>query len=408
MRRLTELGRRAATLVGRDGWRVVVAELLARRSANMLEGAQPFKLGARPQDLLAPVPGPTTARPPGAGDTFTLNWVTNPLTVWSGGMSTIMQAISLLEERGHRCRIYVLYKGTRRNVGEDQAACRQMYPHVRAAVADLDDGMAPADGLVATAWPTAYAVRASGLAGTRFYFVCDYEPWFYPASSDATLAAATYDFGFHGVTLGPWLSEKLGQDHGMSCDHFEFGVDLECYHPGPDRDRSGIVYYARPSTPRRGFELGMMALELFAREHPEVEIHTIGGRLRWRHPTFRYTEHMKLSPAGLADLYRRCSASLVISLSNLSLMPAEQLACGLIPVMNDAAFTRASCDSPYARFAEATPAALAAALAEVVDTEPGAAARRAAADSVASLSWEVVGDQLEAAVRRGFDVATRA
>ena len=407
---LIEIGRRATSVVRRDGLRVAAAELAARGSATVLEAAQPFRISARRQDLLAPItmerPRAQTATTPSNGP-LTLNWVTNPLTEPSGGMSTILQALALLEARGHTCRIYVLYKGTRRRIDQDRAACRSRFPNLQAEIADVDDGMAPADGIVATAWPTVYTVRAAPTEGVRFYFVCDFEPWFYPAGSDATLAEATYRFGLHGITLGPWLSQKLSRDYGMACDHFEFGVDLECYHPGPERERAGVVFYARPSTPRRGFEIGMMALEVFARRHPNVEIHTVGQTLRWRRPTFRYTDHGVLPPEGLAELYRRCTAGLVLSMSNLSLMPAEQLACGLIPVMNDAEFTRASCDDRFARFALPTPEALAEALGEVVDHDPGAEVRKAAAASVASFSWAQVGDQLEAAVRRGLELAVQ-
>jgi glycosyltransferase involved in cell wall biosynthesis len=188
----------------------------------------------------------------------------------------------------------------------------------------------------------------------------------------------------------------------MVSDSFDLGVDLACYHPGGAEPRDGVVFYARPDTARRGFELGMMALELFARRHPEVEIHMVGQPLSWRRPSFRYTDHGVLTPAELGELYRRCAAGLVLSLSNLSLLPAELLACGCIPVMNDAEFTRVSCESPYARFASAMPEALADALADVVEHEPGADVREQASRSVESHSWDEVGAQLDAAFRHGL------
>jgi O-antigen biosynthesis protein len=114
-----------------------------------------------------------------------------------------------------------------------------------------------------------------------------------------------------------------------------------------------------------------------------------------------------LTPAELGALYRRCSAGLVLSLSNLSLLPAELLACGCIPVMNEAEFTRASCDSRFARFSSAMPDALAEALGHVVQHEPGRDVRSQAARSVESHSWDEVGGQLEAAFRRGLELASR-
>ena len=402
---LADLGRQAATVLRRDGWRVVAGELLARQSAALLAAAQPFHTAARPRDLRESSPPPAVVPAAVPGDRLTLNWVTNPPSEASGGMGTLMRAISLLEERGHTVRIYVLYKGSRRSLGRDRELARERFPHVHADVADLDRGMSPADAVVATSWPTAWAIRAAAPAAVPFYFVQDFEPWFYPASSNATLAEQTYRFGFHGVTAGPWLSQMLAREYGMVSDAFDLGVDLACYHPGGVESRSGVVFYARPDTARRGFELGMMALELFARRHPEVEIHTVGQPLRWRRPTFRFTDHGVLTPVELGDLYRRCAAGLVLSLSNLSLLPAELLACGCIPVMNDAEFTRVSCESPYARFSSPMPGSLADALADVVEHDPGAEVREEAARSVESHSWDEVGAQLDAAFRHGLERA---
>ena len=49
---------------------------------------------------------------------------------------------------------------------------------------------------------------------------------FYPAGSEALLAEATYRFGFHGITAGRWLADRLRRDYGMQADHFDFGRDL--------------------------------------------------------------------------------------------------------------------------------------------------------------------------------------
>ena len=152
----------------------------------------------------------------------------------------------------------------------------------------------------------------------------------------------------------------------MSSDSFDLGVDLDCYRYDETTERNGIVFYARPDTPRRGFEIGMLALELFARENPTVEIHLIGQDISWHNPTFRYVNHGSLSAPELAAVYNRCSAGLVLSLTNLSLLPSELLASGCVPVMNDAENTRASFDNPHARFVAPRPDALADALTAVV------------------------------------------
>ena len=397
--------RQLAEVVRRDGLRVVTGTALSRGGQRLLSGAQPFDLDVRTDHILAPTVPELAAPVRGADEPLTINWVTNPPSEGSGGMGTLMRSIGLLEARGHTCRIYVMYQGARRDLDRDTAACRQRFPLVRAVIADVARGMEPADAVFATAWPTAYVVRASATPGRRFYFVQDFEPMFYPTSSNSVLAEETYRFGFHGVTAGPWLAGKLEREYGMSSDSFDLGVDLDCYRFDDLTRRDGIVFYARPDTARRGFELGMLALELFARENPAIDIHLIGQDIRWHRPTFRYVNHGTLSPPELAAVYNRCSAGLVLSLTNLSLLPAELLASGCVPVMNDGENTRASFDNPYARFVPPNPEGLARSLTEIVRDPDPAASRAGGAASVGPRSWDLVGDQLEQGIRRGLRLA---
>jgi glycosyltransferase involved in cell wall biosynthesis len=256
---------------------------------------------------------------------------------------------------------------------------------------------------MATSWGTAYPILASRASGVRCYFVSDFEPAFYAAGSEAMLAEATYRFGFHGVTSGRWLAELLRRDHGMTAEHFDFACDLEHYvlHPHSDaaEARTGVCYYCRPSTPRRAHELAVAALDLFATRHPEVDVHLFGepsGRLG-----FRATHHGFLDPAGLARLYNRCVAGLVLSATNVSLVPHEMLGCGCIPLVNDAEHNRVVLDNPHVAYAPATPFELAAALDALVRrpaTERDAGAAAAAA-SVSTTTWAQAGAEVERILR---------
>ena len=73
--------------------------------------------------------------------------------------------------------------------------------------------------------------------------------------------------------------------------------------------------------------------------------------------------------------------------------------------MNDGENTRASCDSPYARFASPRPDALAAELESAIEAGDGPERRKAAAASVGAQSWELVADQVEQGLRRGLRLA---
>ena len=80
--------------------------------------------------------------------------------------------------------------------------------------------MADAHAVVATGWPSAYAVYNARCAGKRFYFVQDYEPYFEPVGANSVLAENTYRMGFHAITAGQWLAEKLSREFGMKADYF--------------------------------------------------------------------------------------------------------------------------------------------------------------------------------------------
>lgn len=320
-------------------------------------------------------------------------------------MSTFMHAVELLEGRGHRCRIAILYKGLRRDLERDRAVARARFPGVAAPLDDLDDGLDPSDAVVATAWPTAYALRASGAAGVPFYLVQDHEPSFYPVSSDAVLAEQSYGFGFYGITAGRWLATVLEREHAMPCTAFDLGVDLDCYRPpapGAAALREGVVFYARPDTPRRGYELGMAALALVTAQRPGTTIHLVGQELAIRDPGFAFVGHGHCTPSELAGIYQGCAAGLVLSLTNLSLLPAELLATGCIPVMNDGENVRASFDNPWARLAAPRPDALAAAIVGVLDEQIEPSVRAEVAASVAASDWTHVADRLELAIDRGM------
>jgi O-antigen biosynthesis protein len=335
----------------------------------------------------------------GPSEPLTVAWVCEPTSGReSGGHTTMFRQVEALERAGHRCVVYC----TNRHgwtIEQHEATIRGWWPSLRAEVRDAAK-IEDAHAIVATSWPTAYTVLGSVARGARFYLVQDYEPWFYPAGSEALLAEATYRFGFHGITAGRWLAEMLKREFGMSADHFDFGCDLGRYAVRPGSDRTGVCYYARFTKPRRAFELGVVALELFARRHPKAEIHLFGD-VPSRLP-FRATNHGSLSPEGLDAVYNRCVAGLVLSATNVSLVPHEMLASGCLPVVNDAAHNRIVLDNSEVVYAPATPFGLAAALSGLVGRPQAArdAAAQAAAASVSGRSWEHAGRQVESAIRR--------
>ncbi|MFI5005559.1 MAG: hypothetical protein ACHQE6_11160, partial [Solirubrobacterales bacterium] len=285
---------------------------------------------------------------------------------------------------------------------------RAWWPSLQAEIRDAAAGIEDAHAIFATSWETAYPVLTAPARGARMYLVQDHEPSFYAAGSESLLAQATYGFGFHGVTAGPWLAQMLERDYGMAAHHFDFGCEHDRYRLDPAAERTGVCLYARPSTPRRAFELAVAALDLFAERHPEVPIHLYGESVRGL--PFAAHDHGLLTPEELNRLYNRCVAGLVLSATNVSLVPHEMLAAGCIPVVNDAEHNRVVLDNPEVAYAPATPFDLANALACLVD-RPAAerrAAAQAASTSVQGASWEDAGARVERVIREVVEAAGQA
>jgi O-antigen biosynthesis protein len=333
-----------------------------------------------------------------------VNWVVVPSGPRSGGYTTIFRIISYLQAHGYANRIY-FYNVYRADCAYYESFIRNSYGF-KGQVSLLGEGMADAHAVVATSWPTAYPVFNARCAGKRFYFVQDFEPHFYPAGAWNLLAENTYRMGFHAITAGQWLAHKLGTEHGMSADSFEFGSDSSCYHRLDNSPRDGIVFYARPDAARRGFELGLMAVERFALRNPGIKIHLYGAKMG-KLP-FEFIDHGNVPPRQLNAIYNQCFGGLSLSLTNVSLVPHEMLAAGCIPVVNDAVHNRMVLDNPFVRYASVYPEALASELESLVTIHDFDSLSRAAAASVRSASWDDAGATVDAAFRRALRVAPEA
>jgi hypothetical protein len=128
----------------------------------------------------------------------------------------------------------------------------------------------------------------------------------------------------------------------------------------------------------------MLALREFHRRHPDHDIHLFGDATV--QVPFPATNHGTLRPAQLAELYNRCTAGIAMSFTNLSLVPDEMLACGVVPVVGESAYAKASMDNPHVRWVSPTPLGLADALSDIVTGSRGAPAD--VASSIRSTPWD--------------------
>jgi glycosyltransferase involved in cell wall biosynthesis len=270
---------------------------------------------------------------------------------------------------------------------------RTHYFPLKASVDLGVEEMPPAEVCVASSWETAYAVRDFGACRRKLYFVQDFEPSFFPASTESVLAENTYRFGFECICAGRRLAQKM-RDYGNRAVSFDLAYDSTIYSPAAaEQPYSGkrVVFCARHQTRRRGTELGLLALGLLKRRRPATEVVLFGSDdLPYRLP-FDYTLAGVLGETQLAELYRSAAAGLSISLTNYSLIPQEMLACGLPVVEMNLPSVRAAYpdESPALRLTAPQPAEIADAMSDLLALPDAEAhrARQAASSLVAPLSW---------------------
>ena len=151
--------------------------------------------------------------------------------------------------------------------------------------------------------------------------------------SEYMFAENTYKFGFRGLTAGDWLKNKLEKEYGMETTSFGFSYDRDLYTEKEKRDNvKRLFFYARPVTARRAFELGLLALNEITKRMPEIEVVFAGWDVSNYEIPFVHLNGGSVKLDALSDLYAQCDMCLVLSNTNLSLLPLEVMASNSVAV----------------------------------------------------------------------------
>lgn len=339
-----------------------------------------------------------------------LHWVIPDFGIGGGGPMVIFRFIRFLERFGHRTTIWIR-GGTQHGTADNaRAIIREHFLPVEAPIRILRDDMGEirGDAVIATHCWTAYPVRAVTGVRERFYFIQDFEPLFFPMGSEYLLAEATYRFGFSCITSSKWLQQIIRSRFQADAARFTYAYDPAIYHAGarqPTTDR--VAFYARASTPRRAVELGLLALELLARQRPSLTVDFFGAQMGTLKVPFAYHDHGVLNDAQLAELYRAATIGMVFSTTNYSLIPHEMMACGLpvVDLMTESAASEFPLDA--ITLCEPTPAAIARDAGRLLaDHALQERQRERAMDYVSHLSWEKSARQIERALIDGITART--
>lgn len=265
----------------------------------------------------------------------TLNWVIPGFQVGSGGHLNIFRMAWHLEQLGYKNHIVIVGNQQFSSGEAARKSIRKHFVPLQASVSLGETGLLPAEFTIATSWDTAYPVRRFSATRYKVYFIQDMEPYFYPHGSDYVFAEATYGFGFIAITAGSWLAEVMRNDYGMKAYPFSFSYEKDRYVAKPRRSGPRrVFFYARSVTPRRGFELGLLALKRVHQRLPDVEFVLAGWDCSSYLIPFPHLNAGVVALDDLPDLYSQCDAALVLSLTNISLLPLELMACGCPLVSN--------------------------------------------------------------------------
>lgn len=167
-----------------------------------------------------------------------------------------------------------------------------------------------------------------------------------------------------------------------------------------------MLFYARPQTERRGFELGVLALSLVATKRPDLEFVLVGFPPRRMRVPFRAMFPGVLSPTELAELYRGCDVALVLSHTNLSLLPLELMACGCAVASNRGRNVEWLLTEETTQLAHPTPESLAEAVLSLLNNEELCARKSAAGLAFAQrTNWISEIKRIEGAFYKGLGLS---
>lgn len=306
-----------------------------------------------------------------------LAWIISPPSKGSGGFRTICSKAAYMEQFGIGSTFFIL-PGAEADRSAQRVAQEikdwfgyEVKVELAAAVPSTYEAV------IATAWNTAEYASVQECRH-KLYFIQDYEPWFYPMGEAYLCAELSYRYGLRPITIGRWLSSKIGHYYDYPVPYCDFGADLSVYRLRDiEREPFSVCAIYQQQKDRRLSGALEQAIELAAHVEPRLKFYLYGGAKGGFSSCPQVHELGVLSIEECACLYAKCSLGISLSASNPSRLPFEMMASGL-PVIEIAGENN-SCDYPTdtVLFAEPSAAGIASAILWAV-REPEALTERSA------------------------------
>jgi glycosyltransferase involved in cell wall biosynthesis len=259
-----------------------------------------------------------------------------PIARNSGGYRNIFRIADELGARGHVQRLLVNPVAHLSGLPEEKVREFVDETFGRPANAEIVLGhsdIKAADVSIATFWTTALTAADHTRSLFKAYFIQDFEPEFYEQGDPLyTEAAKTYELPLRHICLGKHLADRMTELTGLPAEIVDFGLDPHFRLTIPPEERGQpvrVLFFARPSLRRRGYELGIEALRLVKEAQPEVDIVFFGASSdELGAIPFEMRNLGILDAPRVAEAMNASHVLVTLSLTNISNVPLEGMACG--------------------------------------------------------------------------------
>jgi glycosyltransferase involved in cell wall biosynthesis len=317
-----------ARLVQGSGFR---SEMGNRSKIEVLEQVTTRKQAERLKSIITEI---LQTSPQSLNSRFSVAFILRaPIAQVGGGYKNIFRLANYLADQGHEVNVYVepIAHLEGKSDSEIVEFCHTHFGKSAAEIRIGHDGIKRCDIAIATNWPTAYVVASLTNTLCKAYLIQDFEPDFYEYESPSYKeATTTYALPLRKITLGRHLANMFEREDQLPVASIDFGIDhgiFNNHNRKESEDKVRILFFARPALKRRGFDMGIEALEQVYRNCSTLEICCYGMEEKKALP-FPYTNLGILSPAELAKAMRNADIHLSFSFTNISFVPFEAMACG--------------------------------------------------------------------------------
>lgn len=197
-----------------------------------------------------------------------------------------------------------------------------------------DSKFAPVANIdIATSWQTAYEVAALNSDSRKYYFLGQYEPFHHPSGSFQSFCENAFDLDLNGICIGSFIGSKVCEKHNMSFLELPLPQIRHAKAPKKQDDTKRIAFYANSADQTYNYILGMLALGILCKEHPDLEIVYLGEAMGHRYsPAKKSYDFGLLKPGEYADALSQCDLFMYLSVDNPTEIIPLAISVGAIPV----------------------------------------------------------------------------